>query len=51
MTFVQDQQWSTDAMAPAVRLLGILIGLTLLAAVMFATTRIRLLVVSKSPTS
>ena len=50
MTFVQDQRWSTDASAPAMRLLGILIGLALLAAVIFVTTRIRLLVISVSVT-
>jgi uncharacterized membrane protein YccC len=42
MTFVQDQRWSTDASAPALRLLGILIGLSALTLVMFLTTRIRL---------
>jgi uncharacterized membrane protein YgaE (UPF0421/DUF939 family) len=41
MTFVQDQRWSTDASAPALRLLGILIGLSALTLVMFMMTRIR----------
>jgi len=47
MTFVQDQRWSTDATAPALRLLGILIGLSALTLVMFVTTRIRLWMVSR----
>jgi uncharacterized membrane protein YgaE (UPF0421/DUF939 family) len=48
MTFVQDQRWSTDASAPAMRLLGILIGLSALTLVMFVTTRLRLVVVARS---
>jgi uncharacterized membrane protein YccC len=48
MTFVQDQRWSTDASAPALRLLGILIGLSALTLVMFVTTRVRLLMVDES---
>lgn len=48
MTFVQDQRWSTDASAPALRLLGILIGLSALTLVMFLTTRMRLLVMARS---
>jgi uncharacterized membrane protein YgaE (UPF0421/DUF939 family) len=48
MTFVQDQRWSTDASAPAMRLLGILIGLSALTLVMFVTTRVRLWVVARS---
>jgi uncharacterized membrane protein YccC len=48
MTFVQDQRWSTDASAPALRLLGILIGLSALTLVMFLTTRIRLLLLDRS---
>lgn len=47
MTFVQDQRWSTDASAPALRLLGILIGLSALTLVMFLTTRIRLRMISR----
>jgi uncharacterized membrane protein YccC len=48
MTFVQDQRWSTDASAPVMRLLGILIGLAALTLVMFVTTRVRLLWVARS---
>jgi uncharacterized membrane protein YccC len=48
MTFVQDQRWSTDASAPAMRLLGILIGLSALTLVMFVTTRIRLLMIAEA---
>jgi hypothetical protein len=48
MTFVQDQRWSTDASAPAMRLLGILVGLSALTLVMFVTTRVRLLVIARS---
>jgi uncharacterized membrane protein YccC len=41
MTFVQDNRWSTDASAPALRLLGILIGLSALTLVMFVMYRVR----------
>lgn len=51
MTFVQDQQWSTDVSAPALRLLGILIGLSALTIVMFLTTRIRFLAISRAAKS
>jgi uncharacterized membrane protein YccC len=47
MTFVLDQRWSTDASAPALRLLGILIGLSALTLVMFVTTRVRLWVIGR----
>lgn len=48
MTFVQDQRWSTDASAPVLRLLGILIGLAALTLVMFVTYRFRLWMTARS---
>jgi uncharacterized membrane protein YccC len=48
MTFVQDERWSSDASAPALRLLGILIGLSALTLVMVVTTRARLWLMARN---
>jgi uncharacterized membrane protein YccC len=48
LTFVQDQRWSTDASAPALRLVGILTGLSALTLVMFVMHRVRLWLISNS---
>ena len=48
MVFVQDHHWSADPVPALMRLLGILIGIVVLAGVILATSRPRLLVSSNN---